>query len=347
MANIMLTKQCNLNCPYCFANEFVNRQSDVMSYEDFLYCLNFLSSNPRDRIGLIGGEPTTHPDFKKILIRLIDSPFSSICLFTNGILLDRFINELRNSKFQILINLNSPMQIGEKTFGIIMNNIRVMISEHYMKDQLCLSLNFYKPDMDFQYILDALSEFQFRRLRISIAVPNIAENRGVNPLAYFHEMEDPVRGLIVRLLEMDIAPVFDCNYPPVCLIKEEDKALFNKYAQTMCRSNLPKIHPICRPVLDILPDLRVVRCLGMSEFLKVSLKDFRNIEEIERHFYMVVDALAYNILPSKECRDCIEYITGKCSCGCYAYRLPQMTEAKAYLSKFGVNKHDTDGLQHM
>ena len=27
MPNIMLTYRCNLNCPYCFANEFVNKKN--------------------------------------------------------------------------------------------------------------------------------------------------------------------------------------------------------------------------------------------------------------------------------------------------------------------------------
>lgn len=116
MANLMITKQCNLKCSYCFANEFVNKQKDVMSFENFKRCLEFLSYNPRERIGIIGGEPTMHPELSKMLAAIIDSPFQSACLFTNGILVDKFINELRNSRFQVLINLNSPDCIGSNKF---------------------------------------------------------------------------------------------------------------------------------------------------------------------------------------------------------------------------------------
>lgn len=32
MANLMITKQCNLHCEYCFANEFVgNDNKDIMT----------------------------------------------------------------------------------------------------------------------------------------------------------------------------------------------------------------------------------------------------------------------------------------------------------------------------
>ncbi len=70
-----------------------------MSYETFEKALVFLSSDPNERIGLIGGEPTLHPDFQRMLVRLINSPFRSICIFTNGINLEPYFNELRNGRF--------------------------------------------------------------------------------------------------------------------------------------------------------------------------------------------------------------------------------------------------------
>ena len=61
MANIMINEICNLRCPYCFADEFVNKNPKEMSMEDFDTALNFaLSSGYDERIGLIGGEPTLH-----------------------------------------------------------------------------------------------------------------------------------------------------------------------------------------------------------------------------------------------------------------------------------------------
>jgi len=67
MANIMLTKRCNLKCPYCFAEEFVNKSGDDISIENFKVALDFALTNPHEQIGLIGGEPTLHNNFKEIL----------------------------------------------------------------------------------------------------------------------------------------------------------------------------------------------------------------------------------------------------------------------------------------
>lgn len=328
MANLMLTKQCNLHCSYCFANEFVNRQSDVMSYESFLTCLDFLSHDPQERIGLIGGEPTMHPELRKMLGKLIDSPFQQICLFTNGILLDQFFTELRNSKFTILINLNSPASIGQSNFERTICNIDQMINHLYMRSQVQLSLNVYAPDMDYQYMLDTLQRFNMKRLRLSVAVPNMEAGREVDPLAYFRLMADTVRALVADLLKIGVAPIFDCNYIPFCIFTAQDNTLVSQYPEIMKRSNVLRINPICSPVLDILPDLQVVRCFGMSSLYKVNLLDFRNIQELQRHFDAEIDKLAYHILPSNECKNCREYIALRCSGGCYAYRLDKIRKLR-------------------
>lgn len=338
MANLMLTKQCNLHCSYCFANEFVNKQSDIMSFDDFCYCLQFLSSDPKERIGLIGGEPTLHPELKQMLVALIDSPFSSVCLFTNGILLDRYFSELRNSKFQILVNLNAPEKVGYAQYDRIMDNLDQMIHYLYMKDQVGLGLNIYDSDMDFSYIIEALKRFKQKKLRLSVAVPNIEDGRHINPLTYFQSMKETVRKLLIQLLELDIAPNFDCNYIPSCLLEPEDLELFQKYNATMQRSNLMHVQPICSPVMDILPDLQVVRCFGMSDLYRVPLRNFENTETLRRHFLMEVDALAYHILPDPACGQCRQYASGKCSCGCYAYRLQELKKLRKELKTKGWTK---------
>lgn len=299
MANLMLTKQCNLHCSHCFANEFVNRQSDVMSYENFLTCLDFL---------------------------------------TNGILLDRFFTKLRNGKFIILLNLNSPAGIGQSNFERTIRNIDQMINHLYIHSQVQLSLNVYAPNMDYQYMLDTLQRFHMKCLRLSVAVPNIEAGREVDPLAYFRSMADTVRALVKDLLEIGVAPTFDCNYIPFCIFDDQDNMLASQYPEIMKRSNILRINPICSPVLDILPDLQVVRCFGMSSLYKVNLLDFRNTQELQRHFDAEIDKLAYHVLPSSECKNCREYAVLRCSGGCYAYRLEKFANSDRKSSRFGEKR---------
>ena len=51
MANIMITKRCNLRCPYCFAEEFVGKSSDDITIDNFRTAIDFALTNPNEEIG--------------------------------------------------------------------------------------------------------------------------------------------------------------------------------------------------------------------------------------------------------------------------------------------------------
>ena len=71
MANIMLTYRCNLNCSYCFANEFVNKKNTDINVTNFRKAVEFFTRAGDVSIGLIGGEPTLHPAFDLFMEMLI------------------------------------------------------------------------------------------------------------------------------------------------------------------------------------------------------------------------------------------------------------------------------------
>ena len=68
MPNIIITNYCNLKCPYCFASEMLNDPNKKnISESELKRILAWLEKSPPPSIGLIGGEPTLHPDFANIL----------------------------------------------------------------------------------------------------------------------------------------------------------------------------------------------------------------------------------------------------------------------------------------
>ena len=127
MANIFLTKKCNLKCPYCFADEFVNKDNQEISIENFKKALNFIKTNPLERIGLIGGEPTIYSNFHEILqIINNDKEINQVIVYTNGIEIDKYIESLENEKFNLLINCNCEKDIGKTNFDKLKNNISIL-----------------------------------------------------------------------------------------------------------------------------------------------------------------------------------------------------------------------------
>lgn len=332
MANIMINKVCNLNCSYCFANEFVNKiDSDVnlrnknnISIENFKKAIEFVLTEKGERIGIIGGEPTLHPQFKELMEILInDDRVKSVNLFTNGVFLDKYFDILSSPKFSMLINLNSPKEIGEKAYEKTLRNLDVLIKERYMGNRIGLGINMHKEDFDYKYMIKALKRYNFKSVRTSIVVPNIDDERNSDPVEYFKRMKPHVFKFFRELEFNGIMPTYDCNLMPACVTTQEEKEWlrsfyrFEKSAKKYC--NLVD-NSKCGVVLDILSDLSAVRCFGMSREEKVYIKDFRNVREIRGYFMNNFDNFAYRVPSSEVCRTCKLRLNGSCMGGCLAFK---------------------------
>ena len=161
MPHIMLTYRCNLHCSYCFANEFVNKEKTDITVRNFRKAVEFLTRTGETHIGLIGGEPTLHPVFQLLMEMLIANPkVSGITLFTNGLLLDQFIPQITHPKVKLLVNCNSPLIIGEKSYDRMRSNLDTLIWQYYMKDRVHLGINLYSIDMDYTYIMELLQRYK-------------------------------------------------------------------------------------------------------------------------------------------------------------------------------------------
>lgn len=333
MPNIMLTYGCNLKCPYCFANEFVNKKSNYITEENFVKAIEFLTREDDTRIGLIGGEPTLHPKFKEFLEYLINNrKVVEATIYTNGILLDRCINQIIAPKFRLLINCNSPEEIGENQFEKLRNNLQLLVNDHYMRDRMNLGINLYKDDLDYSYIIELLKECGLHRVRISLTVPDFSTCGKMNAIEYFKSRKPFLLKFLADMQKNNILPYYDCNKPPYCIWTVEEKEwLENMVAQYHVESNLIGDHSFCFPVIDILPNLQAVRCFGMSEYEKVNIDDFAGVSEIASYFLNHIDSASYQIPAVEECKECRKRQTRKCTAGCIGFKSESITKLNEFV----------------
>lgn len=318
MANIMLTEICNLFCPYCFADEFVNVSHNEISEASFLKAVDFLLSgkNCNGRIGLIGGEPTLHTMFGDLLRHTLENErVKDAVIFTNGILLDETFDITEADKFNYLINLNSPVVIGEKYFSRILDNIDTIMHRLNKRGSLSVGLNLYDPNMDCNFFIDVLKEYRIDHARLSITVPNHSRKTGFEQFAYLKEL---VYYLYIELLYAGIDVIFDCNMPPVCVWTKDE---FNKLSLIQAnfgssRKGFNLATNMCNPVIDILPDLTAVRCFGLSEISKVAIDDFDNIDTLYEYYKTEFDCKFCSIPTIPECKECEMFTDGMCYGGC-------------------------------
>lgn len=329
MANIMMTDVCNLKCPYCFANEFVNKDKNEISEEAFDKAVEFIvGDGTHSTVGLIGGEPTIHSNFEYLLRKLIRNPkVNKIVIYTNGIQIDRYWNLITHKKVHLLINCNSPADIGQNNFTKLCNNLSHLLETMEFRENTSLGINMYNPDFKFDYMLKLLEKYNMKRVRVSITVPNLEASRNCDAHAYFQSMKPRMFEFFHALLSCNIVPYFDCNKIPSCLIEKDELSAFSKYLscpeikENYTHSNISNCRVQCCPVIDIRQDLTAVRCFGLSEISKQRITDFSGIQDLQNYYLRTIDAFAYNTVYSDKCIDCYLRKTMICTGGCLAFKI--------------------------
>lgn len=338
MANIMLIDACNLRCPYCFANEFVNKNKNEISEEAFDYATNFIvGDGTHHSVGLIGGEPTIHSKFDYLLRKLIrDSRVKDIVLYTNGIFIDKYWDLITHKKVHLLINCNSPSDIGQDSFDRLCDNLEVLLNEKEFKDNVTLGINMYKTDFEYEYLLKLLVKYSYHHVRVSITVPNMDTDRNVDAHQYFIAMKPRLLEFFDALLKNEIVPNFDCNKIPSCLVTEDEISQLKQYfknpviQENLHRSNIGTQLVKCVPVIDIRQDLTAVRCFGLSEWTKQDIRDFKGIRDLENYYLRTIDSYAYNTIYSEKCSDCYSRKTLQCSGGCFAFKINEILALREF-----------------
>lgn len=136
---ISLTERCNLRCFYCMPEEGIplRDKKEFMSTEELLEIVNVFVSKGVKKIRLTGGEPTIRKDFPEIIKRLGELNIE-LALTTNGVIIDKYINELKEAKVRnINVSLDSLKEerfnnISRRNyFTQIKSNIDLLIKEGF------------------------------------------------------------------------------------------------------------------------------------------------------------------------------------------------------------------------
>lgn len=342
--NIMLNQVCNLTCPYCFADEFVNvsreeleRDKSQITLENYKKAMDFVIKSGEERIGIIGGEPLLHPQFREIIEMTVHSPIKSIIIFTNGVLLDEHMDFLKqyNDRLRYLINVNSPKDIGQAQYNRLCKNLdeaHTGIPLTLDPEGVSLGMNFYDKDMDYQFMLDLLKKHNKFRMRTSNCSPSRTCVNRYNAEEYFKNVVNETYKLYRDLAEINVLPGRDCNLVPRCYFSEEqlekleeDYERVSRLTKNYDKAYLGYIN--CRgAVLDCLPNLDVVRCFGISDQMKLPMDKFQNTAEMRTTFETFMDDRMNTITTKDECNGCKAHTFKQCTGACNVFKLKQFEE---------------------
>ena len=312
--NILLNNYCNLACEYCFANKVLNENRSNMSMENFKFVLDFLRRSNDGSVRLIGGEPTLHPKFHDIFLEAVMTPWvKDVLVFTNGTYDDK-IGDLMylgalHKRVSVLMNYNDPQSVGKFNWERMNRNLKKIAEGKRIG--ITLGINFYKPDQDYEYFLDACKKFGVKSARWSLTVPN-SEEKKANITEYFREHTPLLLNFISDCVRAGIDPKVDCNNLPLCLLDDDDLRTLAMIHEGSLRKSM------CFPVIDVKPNLEVIRCFALSDHV-VNLGDFENEAELKMYFETKVDPLYNKKVLFDQCYQCPSYDMFGRACACLTY----------------------------
>lgn len=291
-----------------------------MSLEDFDYLLDFLKRSNSREVRLIGGEPTRHPLFHKFILKATFSPhIEHIHIFTNGTFSEEVLQMIflqsYHKSISLLINYNN---LPPKLDSIIKKNIEILRGKKNIN--ITLGINVYKDNQDFDYFFDTQLKYDLRSIRFTIVTPYIKlkeQTQSVDMFDHFNSLLSAQKRFIYRQSELGLKVHPDCNTIPSCLWDYQflvDMSIYN--VDILENRN-------CEPVIDVLPDLKVIRCFMFSDYA-VDIKQFSNVNEIRNYFINNIDRKLDGYQYKNSCKSCQFFRKYNHSCGCKQFHFSNM-----------------------
>lgn len=143
---ISLGNYCNHKCLWCTVYEYQQSKAKQLDVPTLINWLGKAKERGVKAVGYVGhGEPTAHRQFGELINAVHDLGIQQ-GMFTNGYLLDRYMDDVIKNFTYVRISLDagSPAMhakmhdVPENHYGKIMNNLREMVARR--KDKLEVSL---------------------------------------------------------------------------------------------------------------------------------------------------------------------------------------------------------------
>ena len=321
MANIIITNVCNLQCEYCFASSITTQEQKYINLDNFCQTLAFLNQSPNQRIGVIGGEPCLHPDFKTILTILNDfceDTGNSAIVFSNGIFLEEHITQL--GVIDVLVNCNSPESQGQVNYQKMLRSLQVGF-EHGLiaRDQIRCGCNIHLNQDNYDYFWhDIVDRFGVKIVRCSVVAPGGCYQKEWQyqdkKEEYYSQLKPKIMQFIKEADKRNVKIAFDCNQVPICFFDDSERELVGKVALTFPQLN-------CTPSVDIDTDLNAFSCFG-TQGDSISITQFNNVDELERYLFINNTIPKIHRNGGRMCGDCELYKLYQCQGGCLSFANP-------------------------
>lgn len=313
MANIAIVNYCNLKCPYCFADDMIKEENSFMSLEQYNKLLDFILKDPGSRVGILGGEPTLHPNLIDILkITSEKCENKRAIMFTNGIELEKFLPYLKD--IRVLINYNNPNNLTDIQLDKLHKTMEAIKElDWFSPNQVAIGCNIYLGCSNYDYIWDVVSKYSLKLIRCSVVSPGGVYTEWKNKKDEYFDLLKPIYiNFCKEALKHDCKLEMDCSHIPFCSFTEEEKELVNEVSL-----HKKECEGFCPCALDFTIDSKATSCFGVYE--PIDYSKFTNPKSLT--YYLVSKQMKplIKLNNTGKCATCEQHANGSCQGGCLAF----------------------------
>jgi len=318
--NLIITKRCNKNCPYCFAaaERRKTKKSDWdMSFETFTKLLDKM--RPGDTPKLLGGEPTQHPEFKRFVNELVNRKldFTLISNFLFDFEITEFLIEtIKKQKIHFLINSSDLIEVKGRMdkFKKNYNTLYNFLYKHDAEEVMSCGFTF-ENSKSYGYYVQYLENLNnelsgIERLRLSIANPETKKE----DFFFLNNKELGKKFLAVvrKAISLGIVPSLDCIIYPCLFENKEEWKYIKKF--------LTNVKTVCDGCPnDIFPDETASFCYPLRNSIKVDTNKYDTINQIKDDMLMRSKILTTKLTLPDDCNNCKFKEAGMCNGPCLAF----------------------------
>ena len=308
--HLIITEQCKKNCSFCFTDCEARRSNNEMSIYKVKTILDkFYRTGV---VGLMGGEPTEHSQFKEIMEEILVKRKLTLKFYSNFLFNDdmkEFLLWLFGQDVSLAFVLINGSELDEG------NRIEVFKKNYLplfelLKDKtdvgLSITIDHKKTIEDYEKYYAFLKEhLPIKRIRIGLDLVGgkVINNKKLGDIVYM---------FIEKTKQDDILLNGDCQIP-YCIFKNKDMNLVKEFISD-CNECLGV-------AADIKPNGNVAYCFPTEKKLFFDdVLDFNNPLEVQRALGRKYIEEENKIGKDKECQNCDYFLSRWCHGICMGCR---------------------------
>lgn len=325
--NYIITHSCNKGCSYCFAREQRDKMNagnmEDMSIDTFR---KFLDKETDQNVKLLGGEPTSHPQFKEFLDIVLKETNKNVTIISNFLFKEsvletivEYIQEFIKDKRQIYFLVNCTELDVKNRMNVFKYNYTMLYSLLYKYDlegNLSCGITL-ETNKDAKFYIDYIN-FLYENMgmiedfRLSIAFPGTNDDKKTNMYINDTDTGKKLISIVKHLNNINVPSHIDCIIFP-CMFenKEEYKYIKKFMSQVRFRCGRNAGAPA-----DIFADGSIIYCYPLKDTIKTNLNIHKNGVAARDNIGLKYQIIEGNMILPEACQKCVHYENNVCAGPC-------------------------------